>query len=173
MADGREDPAMRRRGSSRTWIIRLAAITLAAGVLWAAPRLLTSHQLNVARTEGVFATPEEGMFDLLAKSYVKPEHTWIFGAGPNEPDGRNPHVWYVVACVCGGHRANSTLTGNWRGPCDMPGTFFVNTKEGWVHVPEGLFTFFVGGWMKDFGLAGPGLPPPAHAAPRGTGRCVP
>ena len=164
---------MRRRTSPRTWLLRLLAVALAVGLWWAGPRLYTDHQLRAARAAGVFDTPEAGMFDLIAREYRAPEHTWIHGAGPNELDGSNPHVWYVVACVCGGQRADGTPTGNWRGPCDMPGTFFLNTKEGWVRMPEGRFAFFVIGWMKDFGLAGPGLPPPAHAASPGNGRCVP
>jgi hypothetical protein len=43
------------------------------------------------------------------------------------------------------------------------GQFYLNIKEGWVMVPEGLFPQILGFWLKMFGLAGPG--DPKHSAP--------
>lgn len=37
-----------------------------------------------------------------------------------------------------------------------------NTKEGWVHMPEGAFPELIGFWMEVFGLAGPGSSQPTH-----------
>ena len=42
-----------------------------------------------------------------------------------------------------------------------PGSFFLQTKQGWVHVGEGAFPTFVGRWMKIFGMAGPGETTPS------------
>jgi hypothetical protein len=39
--------------------------------------------------------------------------------------------------------------------------FFLQTKEGWVHMPEGAFPGFIGFWMKVFGMAGPGQSEPS------------
>ena len=87
----------------------------------------------------------------------------IIHAGTNSFDGSDPHIWYVIACVWGGHRADDGLpTGHGgRHAYDQPGLFFVETRKGWVYMSEGLFPTVVGFWMKVFGLAGPGSPVPS------------
>ena len=39
---------------------------------------------------------------------------------------------------------------------DAPGSYFVDTQEGWVLMPESSSPLFVGFWMRVFGLAGDG-----------------
>jgi len=119
----------------------------------------TTVQLNNARAKGVYATPEQGMLALAEKYYAADREVKILYAGTNSFDGSNPHVWYVIAEV----RATARADGLELGPngCDAPGSFFLQTKEGWVHVPEGAFPTFMGFWMKVFDWAGEGKSAPS------------
>jgi len=119
----------------------------------------TTVQLNNARAKGVYATPEQGMLALTEKYYTADHEVKIIYAGTNSFDGSNPHVWYVIAEV----RATARADGSELGPngCDAPGSFFLQTKEGWVHVPEGAFPTFMGFWMKVFYWAGEGKSAPS------------
>ena len=118
-----------------------------------------ASQLALAKNAGIYSTPEEGMRALAQKSYSTDRRVKIVSAGPNSSDGSQPHIWYVIAEV----RASSRADGSALGPngCDAPGSFFIQTKEGWVHVSEGAFPEFVGFWMKVFGWAGEGQSTPS------------
>jgi hypothetical protein len=51
--------------------------------------------------------------------------------------------------------------------CDAPGSFFLQTREGWVHVPEEAFPEWIAMWMDVFDMAGPGQSTPSTEwAPR-------
>lgn len=115
----------------------------------------TTLQLRAGRTRGVYASAEEGMADIIAKNYAEPYHYQILHAGPNQLDGSSPHVWYVTAYVWGTYRSDGSTLGNERHNYDMPGTFFLHTRDGWVHMPEGAFPGFIGNWMAFYGMAGP------------------
>jgi hypothetical protein len=119
----------------------------------------TTLQLNNASSKGVYASPEQGMQALAEKYYAADREVKILYAGTNSFDGSNPHVWYVIAEV----RATARADGSALGPngCDAPGSFFLQTKEGWVHVPEGAFPTFMGFWMKVFDWAGEGQSTPS------------
>jgi hypothetical protein len=141
----------------------VACITLTfIGIIIISSWIYTTSQLNAAQKAGVFSSAEEGMRDLIAKGYIGPNDYQILYAGTNSFDGSNPHVWYVIACVWGGHRVDGSPTGSKRHNWDQPGSFFLNTTSGWVHVSEGAFPQFIGFWMKVFGLAGQGLSLPTH-----------
>ncbi len=122
----------------------------------------TTGVLRLARSEGVYVSAEDGMNALIARGYVHPSDTQIIYAGTNSFDGSDPHVWYVIACVWGGTRADGSPVGSARHVYDQPGTFFIATRDGWVHVGEGYFPWVLGYWMKYYGLAGPGLSTPSH-----------
>ncbi len=123
--------------------------------------LWTFIVLLSAQRGGVYATPDEGMRAMIARSYVNPDDSQVIYAGTNSFDGSDPHVQYVIACVWGGHRLDGTPTGTGgRHGYDQPGVFFLDTKKGWVQVSEGAFPTFVGYWMKIFGMAGPGSATP-------------
>jgi hypothetical protein len=119
----------------------------------------TAARLALARSRGVYATAEEGMRSLLDRGYVDITSTDIRYAGPNSFNGSQPHVWYVVAEVRASRRRDGSRLGV--GGCDAPGSFFLETKQGWVHVSEGAFPRFIGFWMKALGLAGPGQATPS------------
>ncbi len=98
----------------------------------------------------------------IAKGYVQTDDSQIIYAGTNSFDGSDPHVWYVIACVWGGHRLDGSETGHGgKHGYDQPGLFFLDTKKGWVWISEGTFPTYLGFWMKVFGLAGPGSPVPS------------
>ena len=122
----------------------------------------TANVLRAARFEGTFASAEDGMRALIARGYIHPDRIQIVYAGTNSFDGSSPHVWYVIACVWGGTRADGSPVGSQRHEDDQPGTFFLNTRDGWVHVAEGFFPEFVGFLMKVYGLAAPGSAKPTH-----------
>jgi len=75
---------------------------------------------------------------LIAHRWRNVERIEIEYAGPNERDGRDPHVWFVSARVW--------LKGQER--YQVPGSFFLHVEEGWVHVPEGRLPELVGTWME-------------------------
>jgi hypothetical protein len=124
--------------------------------------IYTVGRLPAVQAEDVYASAEDGMRAVIARSYVQPEDVEIVYAGTNSFDGSDPHVWYVIACVRGGRRADGSPVGSRVHDYDQPGLFFLNTVEGWVHVPEGAFPELVGFWMKVYGLAGPGAARPTH-----------
>ena len=122
----------------------------------------TITALRWARMQGTYASAEDGMLAIIGRSYVKPDAVQIIYAGTNSFDGSDPNVWYVIACVWGGTRADGSPVGSQKHAYDQPGTFFLATKDGWVFVPEGLFPEVLGFWMRIYGLAGQGSATPTH-----------
>ena len=124
--------------------------------------LYATTVLRFAEKAGVYASAEDGMRALITRGYVNPDDSQIIYAGTNSFDGSDPHVWYVIACVWGGHRVDGAATGaGGRHGYDQPGTFFLETKKGWVWISEGTFPVYLGFWMNVFGMAGPGSPVPS------------
>jgi hypothetical protein len=156
--------------SSLVRILAAAAILLAfllKTATWGA--LYTGVRLRGASLAGVFPSAEEGMLSLVSQGYARPWEAEIVYAGPNSFDGSSPHVWYVIACVWAAKHADGSSVGNESRNYDAPGSFFLNTKDGWVHVPEGWFPEVLGFWMSLYGISGPGSSNPSHewgSAPR-------
>ncbi|MEP7135914.1 MAG: hypothetical protein ABI904_13370 [Chloroflexota bacterium] len=119
----------------------------------------TSIQLSVARSRGVYDSPEQGMLALMDKYYTADKNVKMLYAGTNSFDGSNPHVWYVIAEVRAKARADGSELGS--NGCEAPGSFFLQTKEGWVHVKEQAFPTYMGFWMKVFRWAGEGKSKPS------------
>jgi len=107
--------------------------------------------LKAARREGVYATPEEGM-RALTRSWIGIERVEIDRAGPNAHDGGLPHVWFVTAKVWAARRGDGQPVSA-RG-YDLPGSFFLHVRYGWVHMPEGRFPQLVGWLMDLYGYQG-------------------
>jgi hypothetical protein len=151
---------------ARILLLRLALFAgiplTCLGIILASSWVYTTSQLRAARPAGVYSSAEDGMRAIVARGYVQPDEVEIVYAGTNSFDGSSPHVWYVIACVWGGRRADGSPVGTEKHVYDQPGLFFLNTKEGWVFMPEGAFPGLVGFWMKVFGLAGPGSTQPTH-----------
>lgn len=119
----------------------------------------TVVQLNIARSKGVYETAEQGMLSQVDQHYPADREVKMLYAGTNSFDGSKPYIWYVTVEVHATARADGYPMG--RNNCDAPGSFFLQTKEGWVHVPEGAFPTFVGFWMNVFSMAGEGQATPS------------
>jgi hypothetical protein len=148
------------------WVWAGMAVILSAGTaLLSYSWFYTYTHLASARSDGVYASAEEGMLARIDRGYPPDRTVKILHAGTNSFDGSQPHVWYVIAEV----RADHRLDGSSMGPkgCDGPGNFFLQTREGWVFMPEGAFPEFIGFWMKVFGWAGEGQSTPS--TPRAPG----
>jgi hypothetical protein len=124
-----------------------------------ASRIYTSSVLAQAHSRGVYLSAEQAMMALINQSYRDLSRIDILFAGPNSFDRSQAHVWYVTAEVRAGSRAGGFPMGD--NGCDAPGSYFLQTREGWVHVPEGAFPDFIGFWMGVFGEAGPGQSNPS------------
>lgn len=139
------------------WLLRaLVALLIITIVLFSATWVYAAGVSALLRSQGVYASAEDGMRALIARSYLHPTDTQIIYAGTNSWDGSQPHVWYVIACVWGGRRADGSPVGTPKHVYDQPGTFFIDTRDGWVFAPEGVFPEWLGFWMQFYGLAGPG-----------------
>jgi hypothetical protein len=139
----------------RRLLITLGIIIAIVSFSW----IYTTIQLNSARSKGVYNTPEQGMQALAEKYYTADRDVKILYAGTNSIDGSKPYIWYVIAEVRATARADGSDLGV--NGCDAPGSFFLQTKAGWVHVPEGAFPTFMGFWMKVFDMAGEGQSTPS------------
>jgi len=130
------------------WVLQVAALIV--GTSW----FYTVTRLESARRWGVYASAEQGMRDKIARGYQGIEKIEIVSAGTNSFDGSDPHVWYVMANVWAERRSDGGLVGGAGSDHDVPGSFFLHTRDGWVWMPEGAFPEVIGFWMKVFGLAG-------------------
>jgi hypothetical protein len=114
----------------------------------------TSRLHASAESIGVFPSPTEGLMTEIRKGWVGIQEAWIRDAGPETALG-GAHVWFVTACVWAESRADGSPVGSPTHDFDFPGSYFLNTKEGWVLMPEES-ALFVGFWMRIFYLAGDG-----------------
>ena len=150
---------MDRHRNLRNILIGILAIFAFFAVVRFAGWCYVSSVVARALSHGVYPTAEEAMRQFLEKNYIDITRIDILSAGPNSFDGSNPHVWYVIAEVRASRRADGSDMGE--NGCDAPGSFFLQTHEGWFEVAEGAFPGLLGHWMSDFGLAGPGQSTPS------------
>jgi len=122
----------------------------------------TTSRLNAARSIGVFPSPSEGMLTLVQSGYVDIQEARIVHAAQETALGGGPHVWYVIACVWAESRADGSPVGSPTHDFDAPGSYFVDTHEGWLLMPETSLPLFVGFLMPIFDLAGDDRAQPFH-----------
>ncbi len=123
----------------------------------------TTSRLNAARARGVFPSPSEGMLTLMQSEYIGIQEARIVGAEQETFRlGGGPHVWFVTACVWAESRADGSPVGSATHDFDYPGSYFVDTDEGWLLMPETSLPLFVGFWMPIFDLAGDDIAQPFH-----------
>lgn len=103
---------------------------------------------------GVFPSPSEGMLTLVHSGYIGIQEARIVHSKPEAALFGGPHVWYVIACVWAASRADGSPVGSPTRDFDFPGSYFVDTQEGWVLMPETSLPIFVGFGMRIFNLAG-------------------
>lgn len=116
--------------------------------------LYMTYQLEKATQRGVYASAEEGMRAHIASDYRDIQKIEIEYAGVNAHSGKHPHVWFVIAKVWAGSRADGSSLGNEEHTYDYPGSYFLQTPAGWVFMNEGAFPELVGWWLEVYGLAG-------------------
>lgn len=135
------------------WLIVVVVLIAVAVGLWpSALRWYAITQIEQAKREGIYGSPEEGMRDLIARHYRDIERVVIDHAGTNRFDGRMPHIWFVTARVYAAARGDGKVISP--GQFDYPGSYFLRIDDGWVHVPEGAFPELVGRAMERFELYG-------------------
>jgi hypothetical protein len=96
------------------------------------------------------------MRSLVESGWIGIEEARIVRAVPETALGGSSHLWFVIACVWAESRADGSPVGSSTHDFDYPGSYFVDTREGWILMPETSRPLFVGFWMKVFGLAGDG-----------------
>ena len=123
----------------------------------------TTSRINSARSIGVFPSPSEGMLTLVRSDYVGIQEARIIDVVQETfPLGGGPHVWFVTVCVWADSREDGSPVGAPTHDFDFGGSYFVDTHEGWVMMPEGSLPLFVGFWMPIFDLAGDDSAQPFH-----------
>ena len=141
---------------SRKLLLLVVAFTLL--VLQGAPVIMAAswwHMVTVlgaAKREGVYPTAEDGMRARVAGGWLEVESVEIVHAGPASFDGTDPHIWFVVAKVWAAKRGDGKPVSQ-RG-YDPGGSYFLQVKDGWVHVSEGSFPPLVGLTMRLFNYWG-------------------
>jgi hypothetical protein len=116
----------------------------------------TTSRLNAsAQSFGTFPSPEEAMMTEIHYGWVGIQEAWIRDSGPETVPGGGPHVWFVTACIWAESRADGSAVGSTTHDFDFPGGYYLETRDGWVPMPE-QSALFVGFWMNVFGLAGDG-----------------
>jgi hypothetical protein len=155
MATNKNSRSMIGREMNR-WVLKVAAAALAfVTFAW----FYTSTQLSSARSKGIYSSPQQGIQAIVDQMYSADREVKILNAGPYFFSGRQPQLWYVIAEVhATSHADGSSL--KYHG-CESPGIAFIQTREGWVHVPDIAFPEFIGFWMKVFGWAGEGQSTPS------------
>jgi hypothetical protein len=144
----------------RVGLILVCIIALITGVTFWSWRF-TTDRLEAARSIGIFSSPAEGMLTLIQSGWSGIQEVQIFDV-QEKALGGGPHVWFVSACIWADSRADGSAVGSATHDYDSPGSYFVNTPEGWVLMPETSLPLFVGFWMKIFGLAGSDIVKPVH-----------
>jgi hypothetical protein len=137
----------------RVGLIAICIIAFTLGFMLCSWSFTTSR-LNAARSIGIFPSPAEGMLTLVHSGYTGIQEARIVHAVPETAPGGGPHVWFVIACVWAESREDGSAVGSATHDFDFPGSYFVDTQEGWVLMPEGSLPLFVGFWMKVFDLEG-------------------
>lgn len=137
-------------------IIGLVAIFLFLGLNW----VYTFVVIRWAIQQGTYPTAEEGMIERANAYYEGIEKIEIKYAGPNSFDDKQPHVWYVIARIWAESKSGRPV-GSPGKDYETPGGFYIQTKQGWVQIPEGLFPTYLGFWMDVFAMAGPGSASPS------------
>jgi hypothetical protein len=145
----------------RVALIAICIPALAAGSIFGSWSFTTSR-LNAARSIGVFPSPSEGMLTLVQSDYVGIQEARIVSTEQETALGGGTHVWFVTVCVWADSREDGSTVGSPTHDFDFGGSYFVDTHDGWVMMPETSVPLFVGFWMPIFDLAGDDIAQPFH-----------
>lgn len=135
----------------------LLALLLLIPVFLAGPWAYAVARLEMAKREGVYASPEEAVRTRAAAvEGLEVESLKMIYSGPNDHDGELPHVWFAGADVI--YDRPHPYTG--RRTVSI-GSFYIQVEDGWVLVPEGAFPTLIGRLMAIYHLEGVGAGAPA------------
>jgi hypothetical protein len=150
-----------------------AIVMVAALVITAWSWNFTTSRINASiRSFGVFQSPTEGMQNAIDEGYVGIQEAWIGMAVPETGPGGAPYIWFVTSCVWADSRADGSPVGSSTHDFDFGGSYYLQTKQGWVLMPETSNPLFVAFWMKVFDLEGEGIAGPVIKAPTTKPVCV-
>jgi hypothetical protein len=115
--------------------------------------IFTASQLALAKSEGIYRTPEEAVIALNSQGWGGAEVVRIedVRAAPNSHKGDQPHVWFGGATVY-----LDRVPEGWDRTQFSAGSYFIHVREGWVHVSEGAFPELIGWVMELYGMEGIG-----------------
>lgn len=110
-----------------------------------------ASQLTLAKSEGIYATVEEGVVERNSAGVGDAEVIRIEGvrANVNQYDGSQPHVWFGTATVYLDRVPEGRSWDHYNA-----GSYYIKVSEGWVHVPEGAFPEFIGWVMAFYNMEG-------------------
>jgi len=134
--------------SRKKFLLSTAVIALIVSVVLMATWVYSVGQLRTLKGRTVYATPENGMRELIANYHSGVERVEIIHAGKEIFND----LWFVEAHVWAATRSDGRgFSGR---AYDNPGWFFLRVQNGWVFVPEGKFPEIIafGKWL--FGLSG-------------------
>jgi hypothetical protein len=128
------------------------ALLLLLSLLVAGPWTYAKAQIELAKRDGIYASPQEGLRMRAAAvegaELVRVENVW---SGPNWDDGRLPHVGFAMGRV-----VYDRPPAGWDKNTNYNGSYYIRVREGWVHMGEGVFPPFVGRVMELYNLEGAG-----------------
>ena len=117
----------------RRFLLSAAIVILAVGAVLTTTWVYSARQLRALKGQAVYASPEDGMRELIANHYSGVERIEIIHAGKEIFND----LWFVEARVWADSRVSG---GRMKYPDgDNPGCFFLRLPKGWVLVPEGKF----------------------------------
>lgn len=147
-----ESDNIRSEGLRSGRLVAGGVLLLLLTLLVAGPWAYASAQIELAKRDGIYASPEEG-FRVRAAAVEGAQLVRIEGlsSGPNWGDGRLPHVGFASGRVF-----YDRPPVGWDKNTGYPGSFYIHVRGGWVHMSEGVFPGFVGRVMELYNLEGAG-----------------
>jgi hypothetical protein len=137
--DQRREPAR----ISRLGRVGLALAALVP-VFFLCSWVYTASQLALAKSEGIYDSPEEAVIAINSRGFGGAEVMRIedVRAGPSRGDPQSP-VWFGGATV-----TMDRVPQGYSRTQYSAGSFYIRVREGWVQVSEGAFPEFIGWVMR-------------------------
>ena len=147
-------PQRKSRGlGSGKWVVHATSGLLFLLLLAiAGPWAYTASQLELAKRDGIYASPKEGLrIRAAAADGARLLRIEELESGLAWGDGRLPHVRFAVGRV-----VYDRPPAGWERTSNYWGNYYILVREGWVHVPESAFPHFIGRMMEIYDLEGAG-----------------
>lgn len=127
----------------KIFLLGATVVVLVVGLILATTWVYSAGQLQAMKGQAVYATPEDGTRELVARAYSGVDKVEIVHAGKVI----FADLWFVEAHVWAAGRSDGK--GFLGRDYDNPGWFFLRVPDGWVFVPEGKFPKIIafGKWL--------------------------